>query len=95
MKKFHETLNFRTLAMDGIGIESKDSVKRGRVTDFFLPTFGEKSIGVIVNIGDNGYEIMDKTTYKFYFFKFYNNHLSIDTPRFEQSGLTSDNRFIL
>ncbi len=63
--------NYRKLAMQGIGTETKKAAKVGLKTDYYLPKNGDKSFGKITRVSSSGYEITDEKTKKVHKFKFY------------------------
>ena len=87
--------NFKSLATNGIGNKTREEIQivkdKFEGTMFFYNTNGEEKFGLITKVTMFGYMIMDLDTKEIHNFKFnhkiVSNAPSIDTPRFEQSGI--------
>jgi len=65
--------NYRKLAQQGIGTESKKSAKTGQMIDFYEPNQGNKKSGKIVKVASDHYVVRDDDGGKEYKFQFYTN----------------------
>ena len=68
------SVNLRTLAIRGMGTETKKTIKVGREMDYYDSKIGDKHIGKITKISSSGYEITDDKTGKKEKFTFYDKN---------------------
>ena len=68
------TINLRTIATKGMGMETKNDIEVGAELDYYDSKIGDKHTGKVTKISSSGYEITDDKTGKKEKFTFYDKN---------------------